>query len=104
MASERLTEELVQKQMGFSMDKNPWGWVYPQADVSKINGELRDALTRAGGKPKQCAMGDFECGGKGMGKPEFVMLFDSAPDTVLVVECKASLKKHASPDFVQPDA
>lgn len=104
MASERLTEELVQKQMGFSMDKNPWGWVYPQADVSKINGELRDALTRAGGKPKQCAMGDFECGGKGMGKPEFVMLFDSAPDTVLVVECKASLKKHASPDFGQPDA
>lgn len=104
MASERLTEDLTQKEMGFSLGKNPWGVVYPQSDASNINGDLREALVRAGGKPKICDLNQYDCGGKGIGKPEFVITFDKARDTVIVVECKASLKKHESDSWNQPEA
>lgn len=103
MASERLTEDLTQKEMDFVLGQNTWGYVYPQSDASKTSGVLKDALMRAGGKPKVCDIDTYDCGGKGMGKPEFVMTFDKDRNTVLVVECKASVKKHASPDFGQPD-
>lgn len=33
MASERLTEDLTQKEMDFVLGKNPWGGVYPQSDA-----------------------------------------------------------------------
>ena len=104
MASERLTEDLTQKEMDFVLGKNPWGVVYPQSDASKINGDLREALERAGGKPKVCDLNQYDCGGKGIGKPEFVITFEKARDTVIVVECKASLKKHESDKWNQPEA
>ena len=104
MASERLTEDLTQKEMDFSLGKNPWGVVYPQSDASNINGDLREALVRAGGKPKICDLNQYDCGGKGIGKPEFVITFDKVRDTVIVVECKASLKKHESDNWNQPEA
>ena len=104
MASERLTEDLTQKEMDFSLGKNPWGVVYPQSDASNINGDLREALVRAGGKPKNCELNQYDCGGKGIGKPEFVITFDKVRDTVIVVECKASLKKHESDNWNQPEA
>ena len=104
MASERLTEDLTQKEMDFVLGKNPWGVVYPQSDASKINGDLREALERAGGKPKICELNQYDCGGKGIGKPEFVITFEKARDTVIVVECKASLKKHESDNWDQPEA
>lgn len=104
MASERLTEDLTQKEMDFALGKNPWGVVYPQSDASNINGDLREALVRAGGKPKNCELNQYDCGGKGIGKPEFVITFDKARDTVIVVECKASLKKHESENWNQPEA
>ncbi|MBR2286294.1 MAG: SAM-dependent DNA methyltransferase [Alphaproteobacteria bacterium] len=90
--------------MDFVLGKNPWGVVYPQSDASKINGDLREALERAGGKPKICDLNQYDCGGKGIGKPEFVITFDKSRDTVLVIECKASVKKHESEKRNQPDA
>lgn len=104
MASERLTEELTQREMDFVLGKNPWGMVYPQSDASKTSGDLKKALERAGGKPKVCELNQYDCGGKGIGRPEFVITFDKARDTVIVIECKASLKKHASEKFNQPEA
>ena len=104
MASERLTENLTQKEMDFALGKNSWGFVYPQSDASNINGDLREALVRAGGKPKICDLNRYDCGGKGIGKPEFVITFEKARDTVIVIECKASLKKHESEKRNQPDA
>lgn len=103
MASERLTEDLTQREMDFVLGKNPWGMVYPQADASKTSGALKEALERAGGKPKVCELNQYDCGGKGIGKPEFVITFDKVRDTVIVIECKASLKKHESENWNQPE-
>ena len=104
MASERLTEELTQKEMDFVLGPNPWGVVYPQSDAAKISGSLKEALDRAGGKPKICLLDKYNCGGRGMGKPEFVITFDKARDTIMVVECKASVKKHESESLNRPNS
>lgn len=103
MASERLSEELTRKEMDFSFGVNSWGMVYPQSDASKMSGNLKEALERAGGKPKNCDLGDYNSGGKGIGKPEFVITFNKSTDTVIVIECKASIKKHESEQRNQPD-
>ena len=41
-------------------------------------------------------------GGRGAGKPEFIITFDEIPDLLIIVECKADIKKHQSKDGNNP--
>ena len=93
MASERITEELVLNEMDFEIGKNKFGNAFAQSDAVQFSENLKKALERAGGKPKVCEIDNYELGGYGIGKPEFIITFDKDKDTVLVVECKASIKK-----------
>lgn len=104
MASERITEELVLKEMDFQIGKNAFGSAFAQSDAVLFSGKLKTALIRAGGKPKVCDIDNYECGGHGIGKPEFIITYDNDKDTVLVIECKASVKKHISAELNQPNA
>ena len=40
--------------------------------------------------------------GSGTGKPEFIITFDEIPDLVIVIECKADVKKHESKNIDKP--
>ena len=40
--------------------------------------------------------------GDGTGKPEFIITFDEIPDLVIVIECKADIKKHESKNRDKP--
>lgn len=101
MAIEQYTEKLALSEMRCSIGKNPFGYVFPQGDVSTVD-KLDRLLKAAGGKPKQCAMEDLSKGGAGKAKPEFIITFDDDIQTVIVVECKSSIAKHASQQLDRP--
>ncbi|HXH52273.1 MAG TPA: hypothetical protein VNH53_02430 [Sphingomicrobium sp.] len=42
--------------------------------------------------------------GSGVGQPEFIISTAQYPDLVIVIECKADVSRHRSPDFSQPVA
>ena len=99
--SERLTEELFLKESKAQIGENPFGFVYEQGDVPNI-ASIKSCLQRAGGKPKDCAIDDFSCGGIGKAKPEFIITFNEDYNLIIVVECKKSVKKHASEEQNHP--
>lgn len=99
--SERLTEELFLKESKAQIGENPFGFVYEQGDVPNI-ASIKSCLQRAGGKPKDCAIDDFSCGGTGKAKPEFIITFNEDYNLIIVVECKKSVKKHASEEQNHP--
>lgn len=99
--SERLTEELFLKESKAQIGENPFGFVYEQGDVPNI-ASIKSCLQRAGGKPKDCALDDFSCGGTGKAKPEFIITFNEDHNLIIVVECKKSVKKHASEEHNHP--
>ena len=99
--SERLTEELFLKEAKCSIGANPFGWIYEQGDIPNIAG-LIACLKDAGGKPKVCSLDDYSCGGTGKAKPEFIITFDTAPNLIIVVECKKTVTKHCSSDLGHP--
>lgn len=103
MANEQYTEKLTLSEMNCSIGKNPFGYVFPQGDVSDVD-KIKAALERAGGKPKECKLDDFSKGGKGKAKPEFIITFDDDISTIIVVECKKAVKKHSSDDYSFPSA
>lgn len=49
MANERITENIVLKEMNFCIGKNDFGYVYPQGDVEDID-KINKLLQKAGGK------------------------------------------------------
>lgn len=90
---ESYTEELTKELMSFTIGANHFGYVYPQGhvhDISKIN----NLLVKAGGKPKTLDLDDFSIIAKGKSKPEFVITFDQEPNTIVVIECKKSVRNH----------
>lgn len=99
--SERLTEELFLKESKAQIGENPFGFVYEQGDVPNI-ASIKSCLQRAGGKPKDCALDDFSCGGTGKAKPEFIITFNDDHNLIIVVECKKSVKNHASEEHNHP--
>lgn len=99
--SERLTEELFLKESKAQIGENPFGFVYEQGDVPNI-ASIKSCLQRAGGKPKDCALDDFSCGGTGKAKPEFIITFNEDHNLIIVVECKKSVKNHASEEHNHP--
>ena len=90
MANERITEDLVDDQLrqnGYYEDPDT---VVVEKQQSTIEA-IRSALAKAGK------------GGKGgRGYPEFIITSPATPDMVVVIECKAELKCHESPDRDKP--
>lgn len=101
MPTEQYTEKLTLKEMKCTIGKNPFGYVFPQGDVSNVD-KIEKLLKQAGGKPKECRLEDYSQGGRGKAKPEYVITFDDDIHTIIVVECKNSAKKHCSKDFNKP--
>lgn len=101
MAIEQYTESLTLKEMKCVIGKNAFGCVFPQGDVSSVD-KIENLLKQAGGKPRECELADYSQGGKGKAKPEYIITFDDDIHTILVVECKSSVKKHCSRELNKP--
>lgn len=99
--SERLTEELFLKESRIQIGENPFGFVYEQGDVTNI-ASIKSCLQKAGGKPKDCELDDYNHGGIGKAKPEFIITFYEDLNLIIVVECKSSVKKHTSERLNHP--
>lgn len=86
MANERITEDLVERhlrELGFYDDEET---VIVEKQQSAVEA-IRTALSRASKS------------GKGnTGYPEFIVTSPDTPDMVVVVECKADVRKHESPN------
>jgi len=101
MAIEQYTESLTLREMKCVLGDNSWGYVFPQGDVSSV-GKVERLLKEAGGKPVHCALDDFSQGGAGKAKPEYIITLNDDANTLIVVECKNTTKKHASGDLSYP--
>lgn len=102
MAIEQYTENLTLKEMKCVIGKNTFGYVFPQGDVSSVD-KVERLLKQAGGKPKECELADYSQGGKGKAKPEYIITFDDDVNTIIVIECKNSVKKHCSKGINKPN-
>lgn len=99
---EKYTERLTEGEMKIlEYGENAFGFVYVQGENTP-NSDINDALKRAGGKPKDCELSDFSIHGAGKAKPEYVITLKRDLDTVIVVECKNTAKKHCSEDLSHP--
>lgn len=102
MAIEQYTESLTLSEMKCKLGDNGWGFVFPQGDVADTD-KISDLLKRAGGKPAKCALEDFTMGGGGKAKPEFIITFNDDVHTIIIIECKNSVKKHCSSNLDCPN-
>lgn len=102
MAIEQYTESLTLKEINCIIGRNPFGYVFPQGDVPGID-KIHMLLKQAGGKPKECELEDYSQGGKGKARPEYIITFDDDIHTIMVVECKNSVKKHSSKGINKPN-
>lgn len=103
MPIEQYTESLTLCEMKCVLGENPFGYVFPQGDIYKID-KIQSLLKKAGGKPKDCELNDFSKGGNGKGKPEYIITFNDDTSTIIVVECKNTVKKHQSENLNKPSA
>ncbi len=103
MAVEQYTESLVLKEMKCTIGENRFGYIFPQGDVANVD-KIEKLLKLAGGKPKECELSDFSKGGKGKAKPEYVITFNNDIHTIIVIECKNTVKKHNSEQLNRPSA
>lgn len=101
MAIEQYTESLTLKEMKCTIGENQFGYVFPQGDVSSVD-KIEELLKNAGGKPKECELGDYTQGGDGKAKPEYVITFNDDINTIIVIECKNTTKKHSSTGLNKP--
>lgn len=101
MANEKYSEDFVLREMRCNLGENEFGKVYPQGDVPEISA-IEKLLEKAGGKPKECDIADYTLGGKGKGKPEFIITFNKNANTIIVVECKRSSKQHRTEKLNKP--
>lgn len=102
MAVEKYTESLTLKEMNCVIGENRFGYVFPQGDVSGID-KIEKLLKQAGGKPKECDLEDYLQGGKGKARPEYIITFHDDTQTIIVVECKNSVRKHCSQSINRPN-
>ena len=101
MAIEQYTENLTLREMKCVLGDNGWGYVFPQGDVSSVD-KVERLLKKAGGKPVYCTLDDFSQGGNGKAKPEYIITMNDDANTIIVVECKNTVKKHASEGLIYP--
>lgn len=103
MANERASEELVRELMNFNIGENGFGYVFVQGEVTNIS-TIDETLKTCGGKPKICELSDYSIKGKGKGKPEFIITFKNQQDTIIVIECKSSIRGHSSENYDKPSS
>ena len=101
MTIEQYTESLTLREMKCVLGDNGWGYVFPQGDVSAVD-KIEALLKKAGGKPVHCAIDDFLQGGNGKAKPEYIITMNDDANTIIVIECKNTVKKHASANLDSP--
>jgi 16S rRNA G966 N2-methylase RsmD len=101
MPIEQYTESLVLQEMKCVIGENAFGFVFPQGDVEQI-AKLEKLLKKASGKPAVCPLTDYSQGGNGKAKPEFLVTFNNDANTIIVVECKKSVKDHVSENLDRP--
>jgi len=101
MANERYSENLVLKEMGVELGENDFGYVFPQGEADNFD-KIEEKLKEMGGKPIECALDDYETVGTGRAKPEYIVTFNEDKNTILLVECKKSIKEHSSEDKNKP--
>ena len=85
VANERITENLVRdtlRVLGYGTVSNETIVEEQKSQIAEVNKMLRGAS---------------KTGGKGMGAPEFIVSSFSAPDFLIIFECKALTKQHESP-------
>lgn len=90
MANERITEDMVEERLralGFYDDIDTVVVEKQQSTVEAI----RKALAKAS-----------KSGKGGVGYPEYIITSPNTPDMVVVVECKADVKRHASTNLDRP--
>lgn len=96
MANERYSENLVLEEMGVKLGRNEeFGYVFPQGETGNFE-DIEKKLKEMGGKPTICELNDMITTGSGKAKPEYIVTFDNDKNTILLVECKKSLKDHES--------
>lgn len=101
MTIEAYTENITLQEMKCHLGVNDFGCVLPQGDVSAID-KIESLLKRAGGKPVLCDLNDYSLGGKGKAKPEYVITFNDDSNTIIIIECKKSVKNHQSQHLNKP--
>jgi len=101
MAVEQYTESLTLQEMKCVLGDNKWGYVFPQGDVSSVD-KIENLLKKAGGEPVHCILSDFSQGGNGKAKPEYIITMNDDVNTIIVIECKNTVKKHISADLSNP--
>ena len=99
--TERKTENLVLAEMNINLGENDFGHVFEQGDVKVIE-KIEEILKKAGGKPKECDLSEYNLGGNGKAQPEYIITFNKHHDTIIVIECKPSVKSHQSEKLNQP--
>ena len=95
MANERYSENLVLEEMGVKLGENDFGYVFPQGEANNYD-KIEEKLREMGGKPLVCDLDDYDSVGTGKAKPEYIVTFNADKNTILVVECKKSVKNHES--------
>lgn len=96
LKNERYTENIVEQEMKIeTYGDNSFGKVFIQGEKTGIS-NIDDALILAGGKPEVCELEDYTSGGKGHAEPEYVITLKKDLNTVIVIECKKSIKDHES--------
>lgn len=90
MANERITENLVRD----SLRNLGYGTVGSETIVEEQKSQIAEV--------SKLLRGASKTGGKGMGAPEFIISATSAPDFLIVFECKALTKHHKSPTLDRP--
>lgn len=53
-----------------------------------------------GGKPTVCSIDDYSTVGVGKAKPEYIVTFNKDKNTIILVECKKSIKDHESSEKI----
>lgn len=97
MANERITENLTLELLNVNLNMPN---VFAQGD--SINSDIKELLSKAGGKPDYEEPSIMNGHTSGRGKPEFIITFFEDPNTILIVECKRSTKNHSSSSFSYP--
>lgn len=101
MAIEQFTEQITREEMGISIGKQDFGYVYPQGDVPQSL-RIYNCLKLCGGKPLECSLDDYNIKGRGKARPEYIITFKHDPKTIIIVECKNKTSKHASEKLDHP--
>ena len=99
---EQYTEDITKSLMNFTIGENNFGYVYPQGNVTNIS-KIDSILKKTGGKPKECNLSDYTKGGNGKSKPEFIITFKHDTSTIIVIECKKTVRNHKTELLNKPN-